>query len=339
MFSKSTILGSLSIAALFAALPAIAQDKINLKFAHQFPVTNHLWAEGGSIFVDAVTEAMGDRIGFEVYPNAQLGRDNVTLMTSGVADIVTIVPSYAPEKVPLSAVAELPGLFTGSCEGSARINALARKDGLLDRIEYAPQGFRALFVVTTPPYQILTKGTPIRSLEDLGKMRIRAGGGALDATLRALGGVAVLLPGTELFDSIQRGTLDGAMFPYLGLASFGLDSLFKYSTEGASLGGASIIFAMREASWEKLSPEAQAAFGQAADKAQQNLCQWMDDKDASERERLAAAGLEVIQLSEAEVARWEERLTGVGEDWVARMDARYPDAAALLEAMRQPAAE
>lgn len=329
--------GAMSLAALVIATPAVAQDKVTLKFAHQFPITNHLWTEGGQVLADAVTEATHGAVEFQVFPSGQLGTDNVALLTSGLADLVAIVPSYAPEKVPLSSVVELPGLFATSCEGTAKANRIAKKDGLLDQAEYAPQGFRALFVVTSTPYSVMTKGHPVHTMEDLAKLRIRAGGGGMDATMRALGGTPVLMSATELYDSMQRGTLDGAMFPYYPLANFGLDTSFDYSTEGVPLGAASIIYAMREDSWNKLSPEVQAAFDEASTKAQRHLCGWMDEEDVSERARLTGEGLEVITLAEDEALRWNEKLTDVANGWVATVEKTGRKAQPLLDAMREQA--
>ncbi len=337
MHRKTVRWGAASLVALVIGAPALAQDKLTLKFAHQFPITNHLWTEGGQVLADAVTEATDGVVEFQIFPSGQLGTDNVTLLTSGLADLVAIVPSYAPEKVPLSSVVELPGLFGSSCEGTAKANRIAKKGGLLDQAEYAPQGFRALFVVTSTPYNVMTKGHPVHTMDDLAKLRIRAGGGGMDATMRALGGTAVGMSATELYDSMERGTLDGAMFPYYPLENFGLGKSFDYSTEGVPLGAASIIYAMREDSWNKLSPEVQAAFDDASVKAQQHLCGWMDEEDIAERTRLTGEGLEVITLSDEEAARWDARLTDVADAWVASVEKTGRQAQPLLDAMREPA--
>ena len=326
-----------ALAGLAVATPAMAQEKITLKFAHQFPANNYLWVEGGQVFADAVTQATGGKVQFQVFPGAQLGKDNLTLMSSGLADMVALVPSYTPEKLAMSSVAELPGLFSSACEGTKKAWKIAQPGGLLDQAEYAPQGFRAVFVVTAPPYKIFTKNKPVEKLEDLVSLRIRAGGGGLDTTLRTLGGVPVKLPATELYDSIARGTLDGAMFPYLALSLFDLDTSFKHGIEGVPLGTASIIYAMREKSWQKLGPEAQKAVTEAGAKAQEHLCAWKDNEDTTVRARMVENGFQAKKLTPEEQARWNERLTLVGDAWVKQIAKSGSDGQPLLDAMRASA--
>ena len=86
---------------------------------------------------------------FEVYPANQLGRDYLTLVNSGVADMAMIVTSYAPDKFPLSAVTELPGLYETSCDAVGKFWNIAQDGGKLDENEYKPLGLKAVFLVTT----------------------------------------------------------------------------------------------------------------------------------------------------------------------------------------------
>lgn len=323
-------------AALALGSPATAQDSIALKFAHQFPAENYLWTEGGQVFADAVTEATGGKVSFEVFPAAQLGKDNILLMTTGLADLVALVPSYTPEKLPLSSVSELPGLFSSSCEGTGKLWQIAQPGGLLDQAEFGPQKFRAVFAVTAPPYKIFTKGKQITSMEDLASLRLRAGGGGMDTTIRALDGVPVKLPATELYDSISRGTLDGAVLAYLTLEPFDLDTSFEYGLEGVQLGTASIIYAIREDSWQKLPEDVQAAMIEAGRKASDNLCAWKDNEEAAVRAKMVENGFVTNELAPEELALWDERLESVGEQWVEQASRTGKDTQALLDAMRGP---
>jgi len=330
---KLNIIATL-VAASAISMAAAADDKITLKFAHQFPANNHLWEEGGRIFADAVTQATDGKVDFEVYPASQLGKDQNALLKSGLADIVTLIPSYDPGKLALSSVVELPGIYSSSCEGTAKAWNLAQPGGLLDRDEYAPQGYRVLFVMASAPYKIMTKSKAVSNLDDLAGLKIRAGGAAMDKALRALGGTPIKLSGTELYDAFTRGTIDGTLFPYYAVPAFDLDKVVGHTVEGAALGAASIIYAMSNRSWNKLPDEMKAVFVEAGAKAQSHLCHWVEEDDQRVRDEMQASGVEIVQLSDEEAQAWKQRLVGVGEAWAQELDAAGRNGTELLNAMR-----
>ncbi|HMQ94098.1 MAG TPA: TRAP transporter substrate-binding protein DctP [Amaricoccus sp.] len=328
--------GALALALAAMSCAAAAQEA-RLRVAHQFPASSYIWVESGQVFVDAVGELTGGALRFDVFPAAQLGKDNVALVNSGLADVVALLPSYTPEKLALSSVAELPGLFDTGCEGTEMMWEIGKPGGPLDQSEYAPQGFRALFTVATTPYKIMLVSKQVSTLEDIAGLKIRAGGAAQDQTVRALGAVPISISGPELMDSVTRGTVDGAMFPYLALKPFSLDDKFDHSVEGVPFGTAVIIFAIRTAAWEALSDAHKAAALEAGDRARRHFCEYMDDEDRRVRDELVANGFGATTISGEEAARWQALVDRVAEDRAVEMDRQGRNGSALLEAMRAAA--
>lgn len=83
--------GTLAAAALvFAAGTAGAQNNQIFKVSHLFNSTVYPWDHGGKVFTDAVEKAAGDRVKFQVFPPAQLGKDLIGTLNSGLADIAII---------------------------------------------------------------------------------------------------------------------------------------------------------------------------------------------------------------------------------------------------------
>jgi hypothetical protein len=74
---------------------------------------------------------------------------------AGVIDIGYIAPSYASDKMPVSEVAQLPGMFETACEGTLAYWKVART-GLVEKYDYAPNKIRLLMEVALPPYHILS---------------------------------------------------------------------------------------------------------------------------------------------------------------------------------------
>jgi len=111
--------GLLSAALLGLAIGvAHAQDKkLVLRVADSFPPGHAIPDYATKWWMDAVTKATQGAVEFEYYPAEQLGKakDLLALTQSGVADIAYVGPSYVSDKMPLSAVSQLPGMFTSAC--------------------------------------------------------------------------------------------------------------------------------------------------------------------------------------------------------------------------------
>src|SRR5215813_2767498 len=122
-------------AAALAAAPAMGQEKITLRLADSLPNGHVIHELVGKPFSELVTKETGGQVTFQHYPAEQLGKakDMLSLTQTGVADIAYIVPSYSSDKMPLTAVAELPGIFETQCQGSLAFYQLAHDGGVLER--------------------------------------------------------------------------------------------------------------------------------------------------------------------------------------------------------------
>src|SRR3954463_6751595 len=103
-----------------AAYPAAAQEKITLRLAESLPAGHVIHELVAKPFMELVTKGTNGQVIFQEFPAEQLGKakDMAQLTVAGVADVSYIVPSYSSEKYPLTAVAELPGIFDTECQGS-----------------------------------------------------------------------------------------------------------------------------------------------------------------------------------------------------------------------------
>src|SRR6202000_3075160 len=108
-------------------------------------------------FIEAVAKRTNGDVTIAHFPAEQLGKDKdlLRLTQSSVVDIGYVVPSYASDKMPLTAVAELPGGFRDACQGTAAYWALSREGKFLGQNEFAPNGIRPLITFALPTYQIM----------------------------------------------------------------------------------------------------------------------------------------------------------------------------------------
>lgn len=324
-----------SLLALSAA-PAVAQDKITLKFAHLFPASHYLWEQGGKPFSEAVTTASKGQVQFQIYPAGQLGKDYPALLKSGMADIVILVPTYSPNSFPMSSVVDLPGLYATACEGTAKFWNIAREGGPLNEAEYKPQGIHILWTSVLDPYRIMSTGKPVAALADLAGLKIRANAGAMDKTVRALGGVSVRTSSPELYDALTRGTVDAALFPYSGVLQFKLEKVLRHAVEGARLGSGSLLFVMSDWAWKALPDNLKAIVSEATLPAQKRLCEYQDAESERIRRKIVAEdGFKITDLSPEEAALWQQKVDAVATEWAQERDKMGKAGSALLKAFKE----
>ncbi|MFD2398705.1 hypothetical protein ACFSVJ_20810 [Prauserella oleivorans] len=102
--------------------------------------------------------------------------DIPSLIRTGVVDLGSVAPAYVPAELPLSGVADLPGLVGDSCTGSLAVSELMSEGGLLWREDFEPKGLRPLVVGMIPDYDVLTGSRPVRTPSDLRGLQLRSSG-------------------------------------------------------------------------------------------------------------------------------------------------------------------
>lgn len=316
---------------VFAAQGYAAEHE--LRFTHMFPESHFAWAHAGEQLTQKVSAATDGSVGFQTFPSGQLGKDFVGLMDSGLADISILIAAYAPDKLPLTSVAELPQSGATSCSETEKLWSIIQPGGALYEAEYEPKGLHPLFVAVLPPYKFITTSKPVHALEDVQGLKIRASGAAMQTAVRSLGAVAVQMTATEINDSLRRGTVDGAIWPYHSAPPYGLEPLLKYGIEGPTLGATAIVYAMTQDAWTQLSESEQAAFKAASREIQPEFCGWLDgEEDRVRQNMIDEHGYKPKVLSEEETSQWQAKLDPVADEWVKRMESQGKPGSAMLKA-------
>jgi TRAP-type C4-dicarboxylate transport system substrate-binding protein len=327
---RNAVVGAVALA---VAGPAAAQQK--LRVADSLPA-GHFFAESATKFWMArVSELTQNAVTFDYFPAEQLGKakDLLALTKSGVVDIGYVVPSYVSDKMPLSAVAELPGAFATSCEGTMAFYRLATS-GALAKSEFQPNGVRLLFALVMPPYQIFTARTKIEGIKSIEGLKLRTAGGAMDATVRRFKGVPVRMAGPDVYESLSRGTLDGLLFPYASLISYDVAGLSKYGTTGENFGSIALTYAISEARWKRLAPAVQEAMAKTGEEATRRACASVTADVARDLATITGKGVAMAPLPDADRAEIDKAMNDIAGDWAADLDKRGKPGGEVLAAFR-----
>jgi TRAP-type C4-dicarboxylate transport system substrate-binding protein len=123
--------------------------------------------------------------------------------------------------------------------------------------EYADVKFLA--TLPSPPYQLITGDKPVRTLADLKGLIIKT-----PTTLRApmidAGADAISMSMSDVYGSLQKGTIDGAIVPFESLNSFKFAEVSKYYVGWSLCPSASMKRAMNLDSWNSLPADIQQIF-------------------------------------------------------------------------------
>lgn len=320
---KTKILVAAAVSAsIFTASISAHENPITLKLAHTYPGDHYFWEHGGKLFIDSVTARTNGRIQFEIYPAGQLGKDNLSLLKYGVADMAILIPSAQSDKFPLSTVSELPGMFSSSCEGAEKWAAASGDGRILDQLELEPNGIEPLFFFMVPQLTVFTSKRKVSSLTDLSGLKLRANGAAVGETFRALGASPIQLGSSDLYNSVTRGTVDGAYFSYIPLTNYSLENQFRYSLDGLNLGSSGGVISISNQAWNKLPSEVKEIMREEAPIAQEHLCSWMEQEQERMRSLMANEhNMDITYASEELRSAVEEKVDAIKTQWARRMEA------------------
>lgn len=315
--------------------PSFAADPVSLRVADTFPATHFMPQFATKWWMDEVAKVTGNEVKFEYFGGGQLGKlaDMLSLAVSGVADVAYIAPSSVSDKMPLSGVAELPGGYTTSCQGTKAFLQIATADVLADA-EYKKLGIRALFLVVLPPYQALA-AKPFKSIEDLRGRKLRSAGGPQDLLVRNMGAVPVRVAATEQYEALSRGTIDGSIYPLPSVISYDLQKLLPFSTTGANFGSGTILYGIAERKLAALPEKVRTAMIEVGRRATERVCAMLDEDNTATMEKLKQVGTTFMSLSPADQGTLDTLSKAVGEDWAKGMDQRRLPGTETLAAFRK----
>jgi TRAP-type C4-dicarboxylate transport system substrate-binding protein len=317
---------ALAIAGVTSAVSAssvLAQDVI-LRFGIHNGATHPGALEGAVPLMEA---AKGAKVGidFEFYPGEQAGKalQMFDLVRSGAVDVGFVSTGYtSSDKLPLIGVWEIPGLAASSCAVVAAMMELGSPGGIIYENAYKPNNLRALAYLPYPPYTPSASVTEITSIDDLMGKKTRNAGGLMELTVGVFGGVPVKMAAPEIYQSMQRGTLDMVLLSYLSAESLKLNEVAKFGVTGFSWGTPGDQVMISETKFQSLSKEQQAALLAAGKAASENWCKFVDGNEAALMEKMEASGLKIHRWSDDDVAKMNAMTASIGADWAKQLDER-----------------
>ncbi|MBR0164961.1 MAG: hypothetical protein IJQ12_09845 [Lachnospiraceae bacterium] len=218
-------------------------------------------------------EMTGGNVDYTMFTDGELIALTAELdaLRQNQADVVTsLSPFYDTARFPLSAVTGLPTTKINEVIAGNAVYALMNSDVDLDgnggtfyKLEFQDNGVEAWPCNPTPGYYIcLTKGNEITSVADFNAgLRLRTASSAAEEYVKLLGATPVSLPGSECYDALSRGALEGIIMP-TDWVNLGYTEMLGQVID-TGVGTNLSYIAVSTDTWNSWTPEMQAAFEKA----------------------------------------------------------------------------
>ncbi|HRP95602.1 MAG TPA: TRAP transporter substrate-binding protein [Rhodocyclaceae bacterium] len=339
MKSKSNLLIGAALSAVMAlGVASDAEARTKLKVSHFLPSVHGIHTDFIVPWTRQVSECTGGEVEFEVFPaGTQLGnvaRQQEQVM-AGVVDVAHGLHGIPRGRFPRTSLIDMPFLTD---DAGAATHALWQL--LPDVLAEEYKGLKVLALHAHNGGLLHTSKKKVETMEDMKGLRIRTPSPAVSDMLSFLGATPQGLPPGEVYENLQRGVLDGTVFPWDPVKSFGLNEVLNYHLD-IGVYTVSFFFVMNERAYARLSPKAQACIDEhSGDALVAKFDDWWDAWDAPGREEAMAAGHVITELSDAERARWREALQPMMEAYLQKVkDEGVANAEEIYRLMQQKIAE
>lgn len=229
----------------------------------------------------------------------------------------------------------LPFLFNNSHEAVATAEHIYPKY-LKDEFERFK--VKLMRSAHTGPYH-LYNNKPVRTLEDIKGMKVRAGGGTHAQIIGALGATQVSMPGASAYTAMQRGTIDAIHFNDAAALIFKLHEVSKFRTANG-FNVLTIEYCLSADWFDDLPADLQVVVNNwGRQMAIAEAAGFYDYGGLVNVEKMKSQGLEIVEMPAAELDKWRATLSGVEAAWVADAEKKGVPAKAMMADIRAGAAK
>jgi TRAP-type C4-dicarboxylate transport system substrate-binding protein len=331
--SRSRIAAPMLAAAALLAAPAQAQTvdgpKVDWKLATWGKP--RAFTSGIETLAKHVKERTGGKFNITIgYSTFGGEKEILDILNSGGLQMTTICSSYHPDKHPAYTGLDLPFLplpdfdTQWAVHDAYHAHPYIQKE--LGRWNAMPYSSNLL-----PQYEFIGKGKAPNTLADFKGMRVRAIGGIGDA-MKNIGAVPTSVPATEVYTSIERGTVEAASFPSTyAHAAYKIHEVGSWFTTNLSPGTQACPTLINRNAWAQIPAQYQKLFEEARPKVKQALVKAYGAADEKNLP-LFKRRLTFVTYTPAELAKFHQvGAKPVWDAWVAEMSAKGIPARELFD--------
>jgi len=300
----SCIIFAVAFSMIFFKTGTSCARSMTLKVSHQF-AAGDIRDMMGRVFGDMVTKKTNGEIKFRHYPAKSLfkPKDQWDAMRKGALDMSCFPLDYASGKVPQLSITLMPCSVANIKQGltwrnkpiGKEIEALMEKNGVKNLVWAFFDG------------GIGSKIKQIKVPADVKGTKLRAAGKKFEFMMREGGASITSMPSSEAYHALATGVLDTMLTSSASFVSYRLYEILKYINAPIDYSiwymAENLCISMK--TWNRLTPDQQKAFLEAAEWMHEN---WIYENFKTLAEKLVIeytrAGREVHFMNKQEFEAW-----------------------------------
>ncbi|HNQ88325.1 MAG TPA: TRAP transporter substrate-binding protein [Verrucomicrobiota bacterium] len=300
-----------------AAAPTAPGQTFNFTYSIFFPPT-HIQCITATNWAQEIEKRSNGRVKITVYPAGSLTKADQCYegVAKGVSDLGMSCFAYTRGRFTLLEGLDLPLGYQDGATATRVANAVIAKHQPkeLDDVHL-------LYVHAHGP-GILASKKPVKSLEDLKGLKVRATG-LSEKIVRALGATAVGMPQPETYEALQKGVVEATLCPIETLKGWKQGETIQYVIDASGVGYTTAMFVvMNKEKWAALPKDLQTLFTEVSREwIPKHGVAW-DEADRAGRAFVTELKREFIPLSEAEQQRWKAAVKPVLDEYVTQAKAK-----------------
>ena len=306
-----------------APVPRDAEAKIILKIPTQSARPGTPRADYLVRFQKGVAERTNGEIDVQIFWANSLvhAKEALEAVQLGTADMADLAVGYFSDKIRLLQVAGLPFSVADPVESWQGVYRMLR-DVPEARAELTKFGHVVVGQAATASYQLVAHD-PIRNLAELQGKKVGTFGRIAPKAIQAAGAIPVSTTGGEMYEALQRRTIDARILSFEAAQRFKTYEVAKYMSriEMGCIAGVSLL-TVNKRKWDSLSKEQQKIILEEGDKAGRWEAQAMKDDDLKFQKYLKGKGVIIVDFAAEDREKWKNSpgVQKIAGDWVASMD-------------------
>lgn len=307
------LLGTVFI--LTGMLPAHAKT-IRLTYSNFFPPT-HIQSKLAESWCKEVEKRTQGEVVVQYFPGQTLtqARQVYDGVVTGLSDVGMALFAYTRGRFPVMEAVDLPLGYPNGKTATKVVNDVYQT--------FKPKELKdtqVMYLHAHGPGILHTKDRPVKSLADFKGMKLR-GTGVMAQVIKALGATPVSMPMPELYQSLQKGVVEGAMYPIEVNKGWKMGEVTKFTTESYSIAYTlSFFVVMNKERWNDLSDKNKKIIKKIN-------AEWIPKHgeawDSSDREGIKYShglGHRFIKLDAKESAKWKKTVAPVINTFIRKMN-------------------
>lgn len=308
----------LIFAAAFAAAGGAQAQSVELKVSHFVPPTHGFHVDVLEPWLKDLEKRTGGKVQGRLFAgNSPFGKteNQADQVKQGVVDVAWGLNGIPRGRFLRSSIMEMPFVAESADAASRTLWAM-----LPSTLAEDYKGFKVLALHCHNPGLFHTRAKELKSIDDVKGLRIRAPNYPTQKLLESLGAAPVGMPPTQVYENLEKGVIDGAVFPWDAIKGFRLEGQLKHHLD-ARVYTACFHVLMNEQKYAGLPADVKKAVDDTTGAAMVNRFGALWAKwDQAGVDAVKPRGNVIVPVTEAVREKWRAQLQPVTDGLLAELE-------------------